>query len=406
MPPNPSHDGTTEGWPARAGQCDERSDSNQEDDELVFVNTGRYIKRCVHPFASISNILVIAQENLNPGSNPEGIRLNEEGIRRYTGYCAKVMAFCPGLQTLLEQYGKVPRKVSKDLQLGMRTARSNDAHTLKGLAGRLASTSQTPFNLSIDSKSDRGFNHNDLGRMLIPIDYLEAYNLDPADVVEKINDVNNEYNVTADLLPAFLYEDPDYYNPDNLLEGLMRGYFLVRARFSISSQQTWSCKEGPFDYDTFAETIFGLFEVDWDWTRETISWWNLHVFGHRNGLTSMGSALRNTANGALARAKAQAAQRRIEEAAAYNEEPPSSPLTPPSDEEPRNEEASSSFNHQNTPTTQRPEEIGGNGGRLDEDSEGEVPARQSRKRSSRAHPEDQGAGNENDSEHQENIPNS
>ncbi|KAH9018102.1 hypothetical protein EDB85DRAFT_2154730 [Lactarius pseudohatsudake] len=417
MPPNPSHDRTTEGGPARAGQGDERSDGNQKDDELVFVKTGRYIKRCVHPFASISNILVVAQENLNPGSNPEGIRLSEEGIRRYTEYCEKVMAFCPGLQTLLEQHGKVPRKVSEDLQLGMRTARSNDAHTLKGLAGRLAS-----------------FNHDDLGRMLIPIDYLEAYNLDPADVVEKIDDVNNEYNVTADLLPAFLYEDPDYYNPDNLLEGLMRGYFLVRcfraiflgagsameepstttksvhagltkkygmttvtARFSISSQQTWSCKEGPFDYDTFAEMLFGLFEVDQDWMRETISWWNLHVFGHRNGLTSMGSASRNTSNGALARAKAQAAQRRIEEAAAYNEEPPSSPLTQPSDEVPRNEEASSSFHRQTTPTTRGPEEIG-DGGRLDEDSEGDIPARQSRKRSSRAHPKDQGAGDENDSD--------
>ncbi|KAH9004495.1 hypothetical protein EDB86DRAFT_2825643 [Lactarius hatsudake] len=337
MPQNPSHDGTTEGRPAHAGQCDERLDGNQEDDELVFVNTGRYIKRCRQ---------YLKKEHRSA-----------EGIRRYTGYCAKVMAFCPGLQTLLEQHGKVPRKVSKD--------------------------------------SDRGFNHDDLGRMLIPIDYLEAYNLDPADVVEKINDVNNKYNVTAHLLPD---EDPDYYNPDNLLEGLMQGYFLVRAWFSISSQQTWSCKEGPFDYDTFAETIFGLFEVDRDWTRETISWWNLHVFGHRNGLTYMGLASRNTANGALARAKAQAAQRRIEEAAAYNEEPPSSPLTPPSDEEPRNEEASSSFNHQNTPTTQGPEELGGNGGRLDEDSEGEVPARQSWKRSSWAHPEDQGAGDENDSD--------
>ncbi|KAH9069854.1 hypothetical protein EDB83DRAFT_2674202 [Lactarius deliciosus] len=360
--------GPLKGCLPSAGQCDERSDGNQEDNELVFVNTGRYIKRCVHLFASISNILVVAQENLNPGSNPEGIRLSKEGIRRYTEYCEKVMAFCPRLQTLLEQHGKVPRKVSEDLQLGMRTARSSDAHTLKGLAGRLASTSQTPFNLSIDSKSDRGFNHDDLGRMLIPIDYLDVYNLDPADVVEKINDVNNEYNVTADLLPAFLYEDPDYYNPDNLLEGFMRGYFLVRcfrtifiaagsameepstmtksvhaglskkygmttvtvpalAWFSISSQQTWSCKEGPFDYDTFAETLFGLFEVDQDWTRETISWWNLHVFGHRNGLTSMGSTSGNTSNGALARAKAQAAQRRIEEAAAYNEERLSSPLT-------------------------------------------------------------------------------
>ncbi|KAH9003266.1 hypothetical protein EDB83DRAFT_2324362 [Lactarius deliciosus] len=430
MPPNPSHDGTTEGVPARAGQCDERSDGNQEDDELVFVNTGRYIKRCVHPFASISNILVIAQENLNPGSNPEGIRL---------------------LQTLLEQHGKVPRKVSEDLQLGMRTAQSSDAHTLKGLAGRLASTSQTPFNLSIDSKSDRGFNHDDLGRMLIPIDYLDAYNLDPADVVEKINDVNNEYNVTADLLPAFLYEDPDYYNPDNLLEGFMRGYFLVRC-FRTIFIAAGSAMEEP---STTTKSVHAGLSKKYGMTTVTVpalvytaiqanrpgfrsapskhgpakkvlstmtpllrrsldsSRWtkigrekpslggtyivHRHVFGHRNGLTSMGSTSGNTSNGTLARAKAQAAQRRIEEAAAYNEERLSSPLTQPSDEVPGDEEASSSFQHQTTPTTRGPEEIG-DGGRLDEDSEGDVPARQSRKRSSRAHPEDEGTGDENDSD--------
>ncbi|KAH9015649.1 hypothetical protein EDB84DRAFT_1567627 [Lactarius hengduanensis] len=416
MPPNPSHDGTTEGGPARAGQCNERSDGNDQDQGLILVKTGRYIKRCVHPFASVSNILVVALENLNPGGNPEGVLLSEEGIRRYTEYSEKAMEFCPRLKALLEQHGEIPSDISEALQRGMRTARSSDAHTLKGIAGRLASTTRTPLELSLDSKSDRGFNHDDLGRMIIPIDYLEAYNLDPADVVEKINDVDEEYRVTAELMPAFLYDDPDFYNPDDLLEGLMRGYFLVRcfraiflgagsameepstttksvrvglvkkygmttvtvpslvytaARFSISSQQTWSCKEGPFDYDAFSETLFGLFEVDKNWTQETISWWNLHVFGHRNGIASRRRPLKGDRE--------------------------SSPLTQPPGEVPRDEEEVPSSHHRTTPAATRGPEENGDGGRLGEDSEEDVPARQSRKRRSREHSEDEGAGDENDS---------
>ena len=36
------------------------------------------------------------------------------------------------------------------------------------------------------------------------------------------------YRVTAIQPPAFLYENPDNYDPENVLQGFMRGYFLVR----------------------------------------------------------------------------------------------------------------------------------------------------------------------------------
>lgn len=49
----------------------------------------------------------------------------------------------------------------------------------------------------------------------------------------KINDPDNEYQVTAVHLPAFLYEDPDQYNPKKILMGFMRGYYLVRVCHSI-----------------------------------------------------------------------------------------------------------------------------------------------------------------------------
>jgi hypothetical protein len=43
-----------------------------------------------------------------------------------------------------------------------------------------------------------------------------------------------EYSVTADDSLSFLYEDPGKYDPENILEGLMRGKFLLH----VSKYQT------------------------------------------------------------------------------------------------------------------------------------------------------------------------
>ena len=52
----------------------------------------------------------------------------------------------------------------------MRWARSQDAHRLKELAGSLVSQApDTQFVLSRDTKSDRGFNHQAIGRLLVPV---------------------------------------------------------------------------------------------------------------------------------------------------------------------------------------------------------------------------------------------
>jgi len=46
---------------------------------------------------------------------------------------------------------------------------------------------------------------------------------------EKVkNGVEEEYHVTVEDVPSFLYEDPLEYDPENVLSGFMRGYFLIR----------------------------------------------------------------------------------------------------------------------------------------------------------------------------------
>jgi hypothetical protein len=44
-----------------------------------------------------------------------------------------------------------------------------------------------------------------------------------------INAGDMSYEVTAQRTPVLLYEDPDKYDSDNVLAGLLRGPFLVRV---------------------------------------------------------------------------------------------------------------------------------------------------------------------------------
>ena len=44
-----------------------------------------------------------------------------------------------------------------------------------------------------------------------------------------INAADPTYKVTAQRLPAFLYEDPNAYDADNILTGFMRGPFLLQV---------------------------------------------------------------------------------------------------------------------------------------------------------------------------------
>ncbi|KAN0135028.1 hypothetical protein V8E53_007146, partial [Lactarius tabidus] len=185
----------------------------------------------------------------------------------------------------------------------------------------LASKTGVEILLSVDSKSDRGFNHDQLGQLLIPVQHHEEFGRDPAAVRAKIHEGLEEYQVTGGDMPSFLFEDPDKVDPENVLAGFMRGFFLARclraifkgprasmqrptsrerptrgsvahlcrletvtvpmivyiaiqARFALSSQQTWSSKDGLFNYEDFAEILLQVFEQDEDWTSETIRWWN------------------------------------------------------------------------------------------------------------------------------------
>jgi hypothetical protein len=61
----------------------------------------------------------------------------------------------------------------------MGLARATDINRMKSLAGNLASRDGRPLPFVSETKSDRGFNSDATGRMLIPIQYLKKYDEDP-----------------------------------------------------------------------------------------------------------------------------------------------------------------------------------------------------------------------------------
>ncbi|KAN0130316.1 hypothetical protein V8E53_011862 [Lactarius tabidus] len=289
---------------------------------------GRFLLRCVHPFVAADILMVVAREQVSPGSSRKYRFLTKETMEVYGTYSAAALSFSEEFQTHLEQ--KNLENVESSLARGISQGRSWDLIRLKEMTPKLASKTNVPLPLVSQTKSDRGFNDDETGQMLIPIRNLKAYNKDPIGVRAKVNAGSEEFRVTGTNPPAFLYEDPDNYDSKNSLSGLMRGYFLGRclraifsgprtslqlptngdrptsrsvsehcglksvttvtmvyvamvARHTLSTQNTWSGKDGTFDYQDFAGLLFKLFELDEEWTKQTIRHWNLELFGDEDG---------------------------------------------------------------------------------------------------------------------------
>lgn len=68
----------------------------------------------------------------------------------------------------------------------MRQSQASDTNKLKWLTVALASSFGVQLMPDQTSKSERGFNNDGLGRMLIPVDFIQSYNEDPMACVLKV----------------------------------------------------------------------------------------------------------------------------------------------------------------------------------------------------------------------------
>ncbi|KAI0260333.1 hypothetical protein BC834DRAFT_973475 [Gloeopeniophorella convolvens] len=173
------------------------------------------------------------------------------------------------------------------------------------------------------NKANRGFNHAEFGRLLCPA----SYNWNDEKVRLGLQTNDKEYPVGASDWPAFMWEDPRNIDTDQLLKGFLRGQLIVKAvrsilfrpvstrngnqpkpgnlkypirevtfgivtyavtivRFALSSEPTFypGGSDGKWPYQKFYTSIVAIITaMDPEDRKELKEWWNLQVFGHRQG---------------------------------------------------------------------------------------------------------------------------
>ncbi|KAG1776115.1 hypothetical protein EV702DRAFT_1231094, partial [Suillus placidus] len=176
-----------------------------------------------------------------------------------------------------------------------------------------------------------GFNHAQLGKMLCPAKYLDDYSKDPIGMKNKFDSAS--LKVTSALWPAYLYPGDipgNDFDPEDIIEGLFRGYLLervtkhiftspssalkvgvssgtracnaklhgmtrveaehiayaaVQACFAISSLDKWKDKDALFHYPDYYTRIINLIRgrKDAAWVDSLLAYYNEQLFGNENG---------------------------------------------------------------------------------------------------------------------------
>ncbi|THH18585.1 hypothetical protein EW146_g2430 [Bondarzewia mesenterica] len=149
------------------------------------------------------------------------------------------------------------------------------------------------------SKSVRGFNHMEIGRVLYPYEF----DWDNEEVRENIKGgTNPNYIIMEALWPRFMYASSEY-NPEDVQQGLLRNSFLVRVMKHIitSPGSAYRFNSGAAEYNcthssnaeihgikkmmprliayTVVLSIVELFEDAGEWGKDTLAWWDMMVFG-------------------------------------------------------------------------------------------------------------------------------
>ncbi|KAG1772844.1 hypothetical protein EV702DRAFT_1201306 [Suillus placidus] len=231
-----------------------------------------------------------------------------------------------------------------EMQNMINHTRSEDASRLKSRMGSYTAPNpdkeliRPPITDDSKSHAQMGFNHAQLGKLLCPAKYLVEYTKDPHGMKNKFDSVS--LKVTAALWPAFLYPGNtagEDFDPEDIIEGLFRGYLLeqvtkyiftspssalkagvssgtracnaklhgmkevgaehiayaaVQARFAISSLEKWKDHDGLFYYTDFYTRIVNLIRgrKDEGWVDSLLGHYNEKLFGNENGARPIHSA--------------------------------------------------------------------------------------------------------------------
>lgn len=317
----------------------------------ALYKTAKWIPRGISPFVNILTAFQIGlhaegqsdadTSEVGAGNGPESMTEQEENmqlspaersefIRVYNG----ILDYTPSLRGLISEFQSEPASLGDLCALldeHSRKARTQDCGDLRysGVRYITPDPARQPIFPVIDgrqqSKSERGFQHQQCSRLLVPQRHLADFDADPEGYLRKI--IEGRVKIRASMLPSFVYDEKSY-DPHNILKGLFRGFFLVRvfrhiftgprtalkvtdgpiagkpwnaqilgmlsvtkysiayaavqARQLLNSQEEWSVEDAHFNAEHFFYTILAIFDdaAHSTWYEETIDWWNRRVFGN------------------------------------------------------------------------------------------------------------------------------
>ncbi|KAI5980896.1 hypothetical protein EDD15DRAFT_2380723 [Pisolithus albus] len=315
--------------PRNSSASTQKANASQHDSYAAYELAGRKMACLVNPNFSVRTALKVGIMDLR--GRYEDIPMEQSEVERYFDIFNRMLRYVPWLEDELKimdapEFDKVANKLTK----GMSDQRSMDLGSVKhaGLA-YIPLKMNTTFTLDPplskgEDKSDRGFNHPQIARLLCPRKKLHLFDEDEAGTMIALQ--TGAIPVTVYNWPSFFYED-GVYDPQNRLCGLFRGhiawrfyvhlfigpsaaakgvvtsntakraknrawsltevtphiiaYVHVIAYFTLTAEQKWTNATGNIDLAEMAWTIVDMFEDRDEWTRQTLEWWNTRAFPHR-----------------------------------------------------------------------------------------------------------------------------
>ncbi|KAI0070507.1 hypothetical protein K474DRAFT_1702125 [Panus rudis PR-1116 ss-1] len=272
----------------------------------------------------------------------------------WTILCERIPGFRAEILALAERRELRTSDIPTKLQEGRGHARSDDTSSLKVAILRYihqdSSIPLTPALSDTKSKALRGWKHEQLAHLLLPLQYTAN--------VETLLDIEDgTVEITADDWPRFLYPDGRAYNPNDEFTDIFRGHLLLRvvkhiftgpgtwnmgpseqkgkpsiakligmtsitsraiayaavqARFAICGSQDWSAMDRDFDHEEFYWNVVAAIDLEPD--QATIKYFN----GSPRKLFTAKGAKRRTRASAVDRLVAQRKHARMGATVAVN----------------------------------------------------------------------------------------
>ncbi|KAF8802004.1 hypothetical protein BYT27DRAFT_7261445 [Phlegmacium glaucopus] len=202
-----------------------QSHGDSEQAMVPYVHMARWLPSAISPFADVDVIFYAGALHLN-GSEPETDE-DAESIRLFN----IVLQLCPKLKKVIKSFNG-DEDLMKDFLRILSTASSNaqteDTGVLKPIiADYINLDPSEPVVKAPKNKSDRGFKHKKMARLLCPLSRLEEFDADPDGFMAGV--LCGDIAIYSSRYPSYLYPEGAVFDRQDAGNGLFRGEYFLKV---------------------------------------------------------------------------------------------------------------------------------------------------------------------------------